>query len=487
MRIRTLGTTLLGPALLAGALALGTGASPAQSDELNPLYPAWSVLDLVEGSYTDATDPVMLGTQPGSGDNPYFMPDWNNNGVFLEAADVRLEHNDEAQVAKFRYPCIGYDGSVEYELVGGGCAPDGTPGVVFRLGEIRKLTFVNSRGFRLAARLMLPEPIQEPGTNKVPGVVFSDGANFPASSFYAWDFSLVADGFMVMAYDQAGQGDSEGNQNPFQIPDPKSTCNPVWRNFCIDAQDAVRWFVGESITPVVPSPPHNPAYEPQGENVRNPLLSRLDRSRIGLIGQSAGSVATTSYTQFLADGAGMDGRPLPPVHAVVGMSGFGQASAIVPIQAQSADLDIPGITADNLGLDVTDGPTGTHAWYEALRATRKGNGALEEIIIESGSHGDTSNVVTVPHAVWSLAVSTGYATDWFGCHLLAQSGACASTYSPRPHLSRIVASEYDKDGPAGTAPSRCLQVPDQIGVGGVTDPVTTLQTLLGLKNYDCVR
>ncbi len=463
----------------------GAGFAPAQAADLDPLYPAQSVLDLVGGSIRDMTDPTMRNTTPASGDNPYFMPDWNNNGIFLEAADVKLEHDDSATVAKFRYPCIGLDGSVKYELIGGGCAANGTAGASYRLGEIRKISFVNARGNLLAARLMLPESIQNNGTTKVPGIVFSDGANFPASSFYAWDFSFVADGMMVLAYDQAGQGDSEGTPSPLGIPDPTSTCFYGWRNYCIDVQDAVRWFVGDSITPVVAAPPHNPAYAPAGENVVNPLLSRLDTTKIGIIGQSAGSVGTTSYTRYLAQGAGMDGRPLPPVKAAVGMSGFGKASAIVPIQAQTADLDIPGLTADNFGLNVTDGPAGTHAWYEALRKTGQGNGALEEIIIEAGSHGDTSNVTYVPHAVWALAVSTSFASDWMNCHVQGQTSACTSAYQPRPRLSRIVASEYDKDGPAGIAPSRCLTVPDQISAASVTDPLTALKTLLGQKNYDC--
>src|SRR5207237_10461732 len=137
----------------------------------------------------------------------------------------------------------------------------------------------------------------------------------------------------------------------------------------------------------------------------------------------------------------------------------------VPYQLQTADLDIPGRDASNF-VGLTDGPVGTKAYYDDLRATGTGNGALALIVIESGSHGDTSNStrfggIGTPHAVWAWALSTSYAADWMACHLLQRADACESVLSPRPHLSRAQASEYDLDGP-GLQPSRCITVPDQM-------------------------
>lgn len=463
-------------------IAAGQAGKATAAEPLDPAYPAASVWDLLGGTFADFMDPAMGATQPASGDNPYFMPDWNHNGVFGEKADVELEHSDAATVAKFRYPCINADGSVRYRTLDNACVAGDTAGARFRLGEIRKTSFVDSRGHRLAARLMLPEAAQRAGTSKLPGVVFNNGANFPASSFYAYGMSFARDGMIVLHYDQAGQGDSEGSEFDEH---GAGVCPRGWASYCLDAQDAMRWFVGQEIQPIVQAPARNPAYKPAGENVKNPLLSRLDTGRVGIAGQSAGSVATTVYTRYLAEGKGTDGRPLPRVRAAVGLSGFGPASAVVPIQVQSADLDIPGITADNFGANVTDGPNGTHAWYEALRKSGKGSGALEEILIEAGSHGDTSNVTHVPHAVWALSISTGYASDWMNCHVQGHAKACASAKQPREHLSRIVASEYDQDGPAGSAPSRCLTIPDQVGVGSITDPLQAVLTILGQQNYDC--
>jgi hypothetical protein len=470
------------PAAALAALLVGMTQLAATAEPVDPSYPATSFWDLLAGSAADFADPAMGAAEPASGDNPYFMPDWNGNGVYGEQADVELEHSDDATVATFRYPCVNLDGTVFYRTVDDSCVAGDTEGARFRLGEIRKLSFVDSRGYRLAARLLVPEQAQEPGTSKLPGVVFNNGAGYPASSFYAYGMSFVRDGMIVLHYDQAGQGDSEGEMFG---GGSAGVCPQGWVNFCLDAQDAMRWFAGQSIEPIVAAPARNPAYAPDGENKPNPLLSRLDTSRVGIAGQSAGSVATTVYTRYLDEGKGTDGRPLPAVRAAVGLSGFGPASAVVPIQAQSADYDIPGVTADNGGANVTDGPTGTHAWYENLRKSGKGDGALEEILIESGSHGDTSNVTHVPHAVWALSVSTGYAADWMNCFVQGQADACASAYQPREHLSRIYASEYDRDGPIGSAPSRCLSIPDQVNLGSITDPLQALKTITGQQNYDC--
>lgn len=69
------------------------------------------------------------------------------------------------------------DGVVTYRTVDDTCAATGAPGAQFRTGEIRKVSIVDSRGFWLAARLLLPEAA-EPRV-KLPAAVFSDGANFP--------------------------------------------------------------------------------------------------------------------------------------------------------------------------------------------------------------------------------------------------------------------------------------------------------------------
>lgn len=88
----------------------------------------------------------MAATEPGSGDNPHFIPDWNANGVYGEPADIELEHQDDPVTARFRYPCMGMDGVVTYRTVDDTCAATDAPGAQFRTGEIRKVSIVDSRG-----------------------------------------------------------------------------------------------------------------------------------------------------------------------------------------------------------------------------------------------------------------------------------------------------------------------------------------------------
>src|SRR4029077_1178845 len=110
-----------------------------------------------------------------------------------------------------------------------------------------------------------------------------------------------------------------------------------------------------------------------------------------------------------------------------------------------------------------------------LRRSGRGDGALELIVIESGSHGDTSNAtrlngLPVPRTTWANALSTTYAAAWMGCHLSGRSDACAAAVARQPHLSRAQASEYDLDGPAGRAPSRCISIPAKATLGQADDP-----------------
>lgn len=480
-RNRPLAATF-GVMLALGLVPLTGGAAVAQSD---PSYPITSLGDLVGGSIIDAQDPAMEGKEPGSGDNPHFMPDWNGNGVFGELADIELEHADEPTEAWFRYPCIDPEGTVTYRTLDDSCVPGDTAGATFRLGKIRKVSITNSRGSRLAGRLMLPEAAQGSGTSKVPGVVFSDGANFPASSFYMFGMTFARDGMIVLHYDQQGQGDSEGQMGD-QYQGPASEACGRITGACHDKQDVVRWLVGDTIEPVATGD-RDPAYVPEGENVPNPVLDRLDVNRVGIIGQSLGSVATTSYLRLLEEGAGSDGRPLPKPAAAVALSGFNPSSAVVPVQAQTADYDIPG-TGYETEYAGTDGPIGAHAWYEKLREDGKAKGytsPLEFLSIESGSHGDSSNVTHVPHAVWAYDLGTYYATSWFGCYLKGDQNACERSYQPREHLSRIVANEYDVDGGAGPEPSRCLTVPNQVSVANAFDPEGLLRGAAGQPKYDC--
>ena len=328
--------------------------------------------------------------------------------------------------------------------------------------------------------------------HRFPGVVIADGAQAPDAGFYMYAMTLAERGIAVLSFDFAGQGQSEdggsGFFHDFQGSGVDGQCHEP--RPCMETEDVVRWFTGQPVvrTSGTQSPVQG-GHDPSAENPRNPALGVLDTSRIGLVGQSMGSLTVSNYLWYLPTGRGADGRPLPPIRAAVGLSGFAPASAVVPYQMQTADLDIPGRDAGN-GFGSTDGPVGTKAYYDDLRHSGRGGGALELIVMESGSHGDTSNAtrvngLPVPRTTWANAVSTFYAASWMDCHLTGHADACAAAISKQPHLSRAQASEYDLGGAGGRGPSRCITVPDRATLEQAYDPVVFTSALLGRPSYDC--
>lgn len=534
-------------ALLGVVVAAGGPAAYSHGAEPND-YPVTSLLSMLEGTATDATDPAVLGytagttlgsvprllnnrpelTDPSAIDdpdvllrlgqdlvdgathtrptaagtnlvltgNPYYLPDWNRNGVFGEAADYDIDNSPYPAVGRFRYPCVGMDAKVPYQTTDGRCVPGDTR-ASYRLGGVVKLGgIVNSRGLRLATKLWLPATALREGASKHPGVVFADGNLSRQADYYVYAQRLARAGYLVMSFDEAGQGDSEGGQADLYHAPAVAGC-PV-PGACRDLQDAVRWFVGSEVGKVVDltdepanaagNPPriasrHDPAYQPVGDNPRNPVLSLLDTRRVGITGQSMGSVATTSYLHHLAhpNAARVDQRRLPAIKAAVGISAFLDPSAApVPVQVQTSDYDLPAL--QTVGpINILDGPVGTKRWYDGIRARREHASPMSMLVFEGGLHEAQSNVNLVPHSPWIAALSTSYQVDWFDCHLKSSAAACRRAVSARQHLSRATASEYDPDGGLGPAPSYCINVPDS---AAVLDP-GSLPALGGGTTHTC--
>lgn len=442
--------------------------------------------DVVDGA--THTRPTLLGANLLGTGSPYLMPDWNHDGVYGDPGDYNIDNSPNPAVAKFRYPCIGLDRAIRYRTVTGECVLEGTKGARYRTGEVRKMPrIVNSRGIRLAAKLWLPHTALQKGAAKRPGVVFGDGNTSRQSDYYGYHQKLTAAGYIVMSFDEGGQGDSEGGITEYQAKEMPGC--PGVTGSCRDLVDAVRWFTGADIIPIdtgqsLPrlTPRANPAYRPTGDNRRNPLLHLIDTGRLGITGESMGSVATTTYLHYLPGGVDAEGHRLPRVHAAVAISGFtrGAPASVVPTQIQTSDQDLAG-NEPYAEYSAYDGPVGAKQWYENLRATKKGSGALQLIVMEGGIHIDQSNVVLIPRSPWTLGLSAAYQLDHFNCYLRANAKACQRAVKPRPHLSRATASEFDPDGPAGRKPSYCMTVPDTFSVG---DPAAA-GNLGGRPAYTC--
>ncbi|MVU77201.1 hypothetical protein GPX89_08065 [Nocardia sp. ET3-3] len=455
-------------------------------------------------------EPLGIGFPP----HPDYLPDWNHDGKFgIDDTAGQLLPGFESDTvldgdyekpdfmdAKFRYPCLNPDGSVWYETLSGTCAP-GNSGAEFKLGDVHKFRIINSRGISMAAMLWMPYGAAD-SDKKYPVAVGAPGAAEAMNHIAMYAESAARNGFMTVTFGQSGQPDSSGNALDMVLP-VLSVPDCFAPGSCRDVQDAVRWVFNQPITPVVDlgnelnnilmvprAGRQNPAYQPAGANISNPWIDKMDLDWVNLFGQSVGAVGTSNYLNWQVKGYGIDGKPLPRVASASVMSGYTALATDVPLQMQTADLDIPGLSGYGFTnfyqpfFNATDGPYGTMDRFHNILATGT-NAALQTIVYESGSHGDSINWVGIPRNVKSPALSVKYSMDWFDCYGRPDKSdaACDALAKPTDGMSRAFASEYAPEGAAG--PDLCLRIPDRASIGQILRPEWFLDALNGHPRYSC--
>ena len=457
--------------------------------------------------------------------HPELYPDWDHDGVFGDPGGLGPEDEGDFDAdtdavldsAYFLFPC--YTSADEWEIhhrfSDGTCDVTDSAAKPYGIGVVHELKLINARGLVLDATLWLPttafagagcpvygSPSYADDTawsgcvsrsnmtadKRFPSVVFANGLA-SRQEHYAWfAMRMVDEGYAVLTYDPAGQGESEGTfGETIGIGDRDRACE--FAGACRDLEDMVRWFVGRPITEVRDTEPRVEERANPATNAANPVLALLDLSRVAIAGNSMGAVSTLSYVDNLGRGAGIDGRPLPPVAAAISMSGATPTRAVVPIQFQTSDGDgsplfvIPKVGGVNLGSEGNGiGYELIKQRYDMLRAT-KDPSPLSLIVLESGAHTDHVDVPFVPRTNWANSLAGDYAADWLNCHVQGIPAACATAVSARPHLSRVYASEQDPDGPDGSSPSRCIVVPDAASLNQRPDEFVTSSR--GSPKYDC--
>lgn len=473
----------------------------------------------------------------GDAGHPAYMPDWNGNGDFGDSGDFDLDIDETLDEAPFRYPCPMEDGSVRYENTDGQCV-DAASSVIYKLGTAREMKIVDSRGLLLDATLWIPG--EAPPVAGYPGVVFSNGIASRQDYYYWLAMRFARAGYLVLTYDPAGQGQSEGGASelfdPFDQTD-QAIKDCEFGGACRDLQDVARWFVGDDVMPIAnlgasndPLAPatyqeelfqqsfseqqsnyskgrirspyvsrKNPAYAADGDNVENPVLDSLDKARIALAGNSMGAMSTLNYLNYFGNGGiGADGNALPPVQAALVLSGAAATRAVVPIQFQTSDYDgspiLVGPTAFGLFLGGTDprslgqpqgiGYAPIKDVYDKLRDGGFGDAPLSLLVLEGGVHTDHVTVPFVPRAVWANHVAGEAAVDWLDCHVRKDQAACADAIADRDHLSRAFASEQTPMDERGTNASQCIRVPDRASLN--QSPASFVQAyVLGESVCDC--
>ena len=274
----------------------------------------------------------------------------------------------------------------------------------------------------------------------------SDGIASDQSSYFWLAMTLAREGYIVVTYDPAGQGDSEGSvANLFDpsVPD----CE--FGGACRDLQDIMHWLVGDPIPAVVdlatdqsdswppavsgsrssaPTNPaiHNPAYGPAGANVPDPARRHHRHRQAGHRRPLHGRAehAQLSVVPGSRHRPGSMERPCRRIAAGIALSGAAPTSAVVPIQFQTSDYDgsptligpaVGGVDLGAAGDGI--GYADMKPLYDSLRTSGPGDSPLSLIVMEGGVHTDFVDTPFITRTPWSLAVSAHYATDWLGCFL----------------------------------------------------------------------
>ncbi|MEX2556211.1 MAG: hypothetical protein WEB06_11325 [Actinomycetota bacterium] len=463
----------------------------------------------------------------GDAGHPALMPDWDHDGVFGDGGGTSLndrgdfdaDTDDVADTAYYRIPCYTPDDEweIHYTYISGMCDVNDAAAEPYRIGVAHELKIINARGLLLDATLWLPAaaftgsacpayasaayadaaawagcvtPANMISSESFPGIVFANGLASRQEHYHWFLERMVDEGYVILNYDPAGQGASEGSfLDTLGITDAERA-DPQFAGAVRDVQDAVRWFVGDPITAVIDNGPRLVPRADPAANVANPASGVLDVARVSLAGNSMGAISILAYLDSLGSGGvGADGRPLPTVVAAVSLSGARPTHAVVPIQFQTSDGDgSPLLVAPKVaGVELGQGGSGIgyeliKARYDQLRATSE-PAPLSLVVLESGAHTDHVNVPFVPRTFWGNALAADYAADWLNCHVLGDAAACAGAVSARPHLSRIYASEVDPDGPDGPSASRCITIPDAWSLN--QGPQDIIAGVSGSPAYDC--
>ncbi len=478
---------------------------------------------------------IHLRPQVGGDDitdmaNPNFLPDFDHNGVSGDPGDFAAMSAGNTGTGYFLYPCLSDTGAVTYQTTSGACVAPGKAGNTYKEGLAQRTSIVNSRGLTLSATVWFPARALKPGCPTVspnpspctapgglapraslnrgrglPTVVISDGIASDQDSYFWLAMTLARAGDIVVTYDPAGQGQSEGSVTNLFTP---SVASCEFGGACRDLQDVLRWVVGDPITPVVnlatatplgvagpsqsPNPDiHNPAYEPTGANSIDPARGAIDTSKLAAVGHSMGAMSMLNYLWFQGNGGtGADGKPLPPIAAGVALSGAGPTTATVPVQFQTSDFDgSPSLIGPAVGgVALGSGSNGIgysdmKPLYDQLRTQGPGQSALSLIVLEGGVHTDFIDTPFITRTPWSLVVSAHYAQNWLGCFLDKNISNCSSAITAVPKLSTSFASE---DSPAGAPPrqSHCITVPTTASLND--SPATFFQAETGHPASSCI-
>jgi hypothetical protein len=331
--------------------------------------------------------------------------------------------------------------------------------------DVSPVVFYDRDCARLSGHIWAPKG-SGTGSN-LPTVVILDGSIQATETVYWWAMqALVRDGYVVMTYDPRGQGKSD-----WQAPDGQQGGNLNIKVFWLDGADAIDFLHS---TPTRPYPRNQSCAGtyPTQMTPYNPMWDRIDPTRLGVAGHSAGAIGVSVLQGYGAPGAdpwpglldqsnpisaavawdgvigpgGIDATPddiyfLPPavtnlLTQVITMGELPKFGVRAPMMIMAADYALldptPYLTPPNPELH-----KGAFALWQSYGVP------VYEITVQGTYHADFSPSVGFPATSWcpdpgsgvcrngwALPVYTTYTLNWFDRwlkHPAEQNFAAADT------------------------------------------------------------
>ena len=289
------------------------------------------------------------------------------------------------------------------------------------VGERKRVAFYDREGARLSGHLWTP--VEGDG---LPGIVITNGSVQAPETLYWWAAqSLVAAGYAVLTYDPRGQGRSDG-----VTPDGTPGGNANGDVFVTNQVDAIDFFRSTPDAPYDPNRRGDRSDASAPVSVHNPVHDRVDRSRLGIAGHSAGAIGASIVQGFDPWPTGGDN----PVDAVVAWDNLGtddDVAADAPereaVGAASffetvPDGDIePRVPAMGQAGDYFLTPTphaeppDADAKAAAFERWRDAGVPAYQVVIRGGTHYEWSQLPTFPATSWEFGnvFADHYTVAWF--------------------------------------------------------------------------
>ena len=228
----------------------------------------------------------------------------------------------------------------------------------------------------------------------------------------------------MLTYDPRGQGRSDS-----VTPDGERGGNASGEVFVSNQVDAVDFFRS---TPAAPYAPDAAYDRGDGAPVEpyNPVFDRLDRSRVGIAGHSAGAVGASIVQGLEPWPTGGDN----PVEAVVAWDNLGSSDAIAARRSERAAEDLATLLETVPDGDVEPrapamGQTGDYfltprphaeppdpdARSVGFEAWRSADVPAYQLVVRGGTHYEWSRTPTFPATSWGFgnALADHYTVAWF--------------------------------------------------------------------------